>query len=160
METARIVFKQWKDLDISYAYQLWNDEKVVQYIGIKSIDIEPRYYKEIENDQKYNVSYWPIFTQDNQFIGCCGLRPYQDNIYELGFHLLPRYWHQGYGYEAAKAVIEYAFDEMKVKALIAGHHPENKASANLLSKLGFKYIGDKYYEPTGLYHPSYEMKAL
>lgn len=49
---------------------------------------------------------------------------------------------------------------MKVKALIAGHHPENKASANLLSKLGFKYIGDKYYEPTGLYHPSYEMKAL
>lgn len=29
---------------------------------------------------------------------------------------------------------------------------------NLLGNLGFTYIGDKFYEPTGLYHPSYEMQ--
>lgn len=26
-------------------------------------------------------------------------------------------------------------------------------------KLGFIYIGDEFYEPTGLYHPSYELEA-
>lgn len=38
-----------------------------------------------------------------------------------------------------------------------GHHPENEASRKILTKLGFKYLEKKYYEPTGLYHPSYEL---
>ena len=29
----------------------------------------------------------------------------------------------------------------------------------ILSKLGFHYIGDEFYEPTGLYHPSYELTS-
>jgi RimJ/RimL family protein N-acetyltransferase len=42
-------------------------------------------------------------------IGICGLvkRNYLDDI-DLGYALLPRYWGQGYAYEAAKAVLDYA----------------------------------------------------
>ncbi|MBE6011459.1 MAG: N-acetyltransferase, partial [Lachnospiraceae bacterium] len=32
-----------------------------------------------------------------------------------------------------------------------------KASEKLLTKLEFQYIGKHFYEPTGLYHPSYEL---
>lgn len=161
LESKRVIFKHWKDCDISLDYQLWNNTDVVKYIGMHEQDILPRYHLEISNDQKYGVSYWPLFLKEtNEFIGCCGLRPFQDDEYELGFHLLPDYWHQGYAYEVASIVIQYAFSILKVNQLIAGHHPENKASQYLLQKLGFQYIGNNYYEPTGLYHPSYELKGL
>ena len=60
--------------------------------------------------------------------------------------------------EAASAVINYAFSIQKADALFAGQNPHNTESAKVLRKLGFHYIGDEFYEPTGLYHPSYELK--
>lgn len=54
-------------------------------------------------------------------------------------------------------MIEYAFTELNAVKLYAGHHPHNIGSRKLLVRLGFQYIGDNFYEPTGLYHPSYEM---
>ena len=52
-------------------------------------------------------------------------------------------------------IIEYAFDILKVSAIFVGHNPNNIASAYLIKKLGFTYLEDSYYPPTGLYHPSY-----
>lgn len=53
--------------------------------------------------------------------------------------------------------IIYGFEILKADKLFAGHNPNNKASQKVLQKLGFVYIGDEFYEPTGLYHPSYEL---
>lgn len=78
--------------------------------------------------------------------------------YEIGFHLRPKFWGQGFATEAATAVMEYACTSLGAERLFAGHHPDNKASQKVLGKLGFQYTGDEFYEPTGLYHPSYEWK--
>jgi len=88
----------------------------------------------------------------------CGLRPRSEGTYELGFHLRPKFWRQGYAVEAARAVIDYAFSLLNADSLFAGHNPKNTASARVLGNLGFEYIGGEFYEPTGLYHPSYELK--
>jgi ribosomal-protein-alanine N-acetyltransferase len=42
----------------------------------------------------HNFQYCPIFLlNDNEHVGCCGLRPYGTDaaIPELGFHLRPRF---------------------------------------------------------------------
>ena len=70
----------------------------------------------------------------------------------------PQFWRQGYAVEAANAVIDYAFAILGANALFAGHNPNNKASQKVLAKQGFHYVGDEFYEPTGLYHPSYEFR--
>ena len=62
--------------------------------------------------------------------------------------------------EAAKKVIEYAFSNLQVKGLFAGHNPKNEKSRNLLNKLGFKFTHKEYYAPTGLMHPSYILKPI
>ena len=80
-----------------------------------------------------------------------------EDEYEIGFHLRPAYWRQGYAAECARAVIDYAFSTLEAKKLFAGHNPNNTASAKVLGKLGFAYIGDEFYAPTGLNHPSYEL---
>lgn len=106
------------------------------------------------------MQYRPIFELPaEELIGCCGICPFDSETYsyEIGSHLRKKYWGMRSAFEAAKAVIDYSFDRLKADKLYAGHHPQNEASKKLLTKLGFQYIGKNYYEPTGLYHPSYEL---
>lgn len=70
------------------------------------------------------------------------------------------YWHKGYALEAATAMINYAFNTLGAIELKAGHNPNNIASSKVLSKLGFQYECDEFYEPTGLNHPLYLLKCI
>ena len=159
MKTERTGFGSWQEGDDDSAFLLWGDPAVSRYISRTGVfteeEILQRLQTEIRNQELYGIQYWPFFDlKDNELIGCCGLRPHQET-YELGFHLRPSYRHRGYAFEAAKAVIRHAFETLHADVLSAGHHPENRASEKLLKKLGFVQTGKEYYEPTGLYHPSY-----
>ncbi len=163
IKTENLSFSHWKSEDVELARSLWGDKAVTRYICRSGVfteaDIAARLEREIENEEKFSVQYWPVFEKcSGELVGCCGLRPYAEGVYELGFHLREKFWHLSYGYEAAKAVIDYAFNTLGAKALFAGHHPENAASRRLLLRLGFEYKADEFYAPTGLYHPGYEMK--
>ncbi|AMC92437.1 acetyltransferase [Erysipelothrix larvae] len=166
LKTERIGFSKWTDHDLILCNQLWKDEAVTRYISKNGMfttdDIKNRLETEIQNEQLFQVQYWPIFElTTNEFIGCCGIRPSDiaEDSFELGFHLCKKHWGKGYAFEAATAVIEYSFNRLKINELFAGHHPENEASRNLILKLGFLFINDSYYEPTGLYHPSYVLRS-
>lgn len=162
METERIGFSKWQSGDEKLADLLWGDADVTHFICASGVfttrDIQNRLNTEIQNDTVYRVQYWPIFElNSSELIGCCGLRPCMEkpDTFEIGFHLRKNYWGKGLACEAARAVIQYAFSSLGAKELRAGHHPENGASRNMLTKLGFQYIEDCYYAPTGLYHPTY-----
>lgn len=164
LKTKRIGFSKWNEGDLDLAVQLWGDKEVTRFIcstgRFTKEDIVHRLETEIQNEKRFQIQYWPIFElSTDELIGCCGIRPFGSEIhsYETGFHLRAKYWGMGYASEAAKAVIVYSFDTLKADKLYAGHHPKNEASKKLLTKLGFQYIGENYYEPTGLYHPSYEL---
>jgi len=163
LETERIGFSRWTQNDYDLALLLLGDGLVTKYISktgkFTEQEIMNRLHLEIENGEKFNVQYWPIFEKTTEeFIGCCGLRPYEieERIYEIGFHLRHKYWGKGFASEAARATIQYSFDELNVTSLFAGHNPNNIDSKKILGKLGFQYCGDEFYEPTGLYHPSYK----
>ena len=162
LETKRLEFSLWNEEKLSDALVLWGSKKVTKYITadgkMSEEQISERLKKEMENYENYHVQYWPVYLKGSDInIGCCGLRPYEldNNIYEMGIHFNENYWGQGLAQEACSAIIEYAFNILKVNALFAGHNPNNVASSKLLKKLGFTYTHDEFYAPTGLYHPSY-----
>jgi RimJ/RimL family protein N-acetyltransferase len=164
MTTERLGFSVWKENDISDASKLWGDPEVTKYIVADGVmlkeQVQERLKKEIETYTNVKVQYWPIYLiESDENVGCCGVRPYdtEKNIYEMGIHLKTQHWGKGLAQEACSAVIEYSFNTLKVDALFAGHNPKNISSARLLKKLGFTYINDEFYPPTGLYHPSYLM---
>ena len=166
MKTKRIGFSRWRVTDLDLAIQLWGDQEVTRLIcaegSFTQEEIKNRLQAEISNDELYDIQYWPIFElATKELIGCSGIRPFniEEGRWEIGTHLRPKYWSQGYGFEASKAVIDYSFNILKVDTLFAGHHPQNQASEKLLKKLGFQSIGKSFYEPTGLFHPSYELVA-
>ena len=165
--SKRLGFSKWKEEYFSLAKKLWGDIRVTGLIDsrgkLSDEQIKEKLQLEIANDEKYKVQYFPLFLlENNDFIGCCGLRPYDltKKIYEIGFHLIPEYWGQGYGAEAAIKIIKFAFEEVSANELFAGHNPNNHISGKLLIKLGFDYIGDEYYAPTGLRHPSYKLTDI
>lgn len=165
LESERLEFATWSEEDRPLASALWGDPEVTKWISSKGFlsedEIEARLEQEIKRQQELGVQYWPLFEKESGvFVGSCGLRPYSpdEEIYELGFHLTRDHWGKGYAMEAARAVIRYAFEELQVKALFAGHHPKNEVSRHMLSKLGFEYVRDERYEPTGVMHPSYLLR--
>jgi RimJ/RimL family protein N-acetyltransferase len=162
LKTKSLGFRTWRDDDFAIARGLWGDPKVMELIdsrgGLTDEQVRERLALEIESQVRFGVQYWPFFLlATGEHVGCCGLRNHNASkgIYELGFHILPAYWRRGYATEASRAVTLYAFDELRVQALYAGHHPTNEASRSVLLKLGFRHIGDELYAPTGLRHPSY-----
>lgn len=167
LKTERVSFSWWEQEDYDLAYSLWGDEAVTKHIAkngkFSPEEIKARLDLEISNHKLFNVQYWPIFDNEtNDLIGCCGLRPYNldENIYELGFHLRSKYWGKGLGLEAATAIIQYAFDKLSATKLFAAHSPDNINSKKILEKLGFQYVGDEFYKPTELYHPSYLLNKV
>jgi ribosomal-protein-alanine N-acetyltransferase len=160
LKSARLGFRCWTAGDLPPAMQLWGDPEVTALIGgpFSEEMVRTHLVNEIAQMQESNLQYWPIFLRESdQFAGCASLRPYRpaDRIHELGVHLCRSNWSQGLATEAARAVIDYAFDTLDAQALFAGHNPANHASRQLLTKLGFAQTHEEFYKPTGLVHLSY-----
>ena len=158
LRTERLGFRIWTESDLELAYALWCNDEVTRYFGgpFSREWAEQRLASEIENQRTRGFQYWPLhLLETGEFVGACGLRPREEGIHTFGFHLLPQFWGRGLATEAARAVIDYAFDTLKVKALFAGHHPENARSQRALRSLGFQYWRHDLYPPTGLQHPGY-----
>jgi len=167
LESERVAFSCWEQTDDDLVFLLWGDEAVTRYTSktgkFTESEILARLNLEIENEKKFRFQYWPIFEKESgEFIGCCGLRPCNAGarVYELGFHLRSKFWGKGIALEAARRVIQYAFDSLNADDIFAGHHPDNIGSKKVLVKLGFVYVGDEYYEPTGCYHCTYTLSRF
>jgi ribosomal-protein-alanine N-acetyltransferase len=77
--------------------------------------------------------------------------------HELGFHLLKAKWGRGYAFEAARGVVRHGFEKLQLRMLRAGHHPDHVNSKKILLKLGFQFVDEVFYKPTGLMHPTYKL---
>ena len=158
--TARLHYGNWQAGQLAQAQYLWGNRQVTAMIskaGFSQADIKARLAAECASQQADGVQYWPIYQADGALVGVCGLHARKVGCYELGYHLLPQFWQQGYATEAARGVIRFAQQVLQAPALIAGHNPENLASKHVLEKVGFYYTHQVVYAPTGKLSPQYRL---
>ena len=162
--TVRLVARSWRAGDLPLAMELWGDPAVMALIDARgqltAAEVEEKLRAEIERERTAGVQYWALFERDGGgFAGCCGLRPWvstpTETNFELGFHIVQRCWGKGFATEAARGALDYGWRQMRLAKIYAGHHPDNRASRRILEQLGFKFLDNVFYEPTGLMHPSY-----
>src|SRR5438132_12320470 len=77
---------------------------------------------------------------DNLVIGMCGFTgpPDSDGAAEIAYSIAPSYQGKGYATEAARALIDYAISDRRVRAIRAHTLPQVNASTRVLEKCGFK----------------------
>lgn len=74
-------------------------------------------------------------------IGFCGLsRSGTSAEIEILYGIAPSHWGQGLATEAARAVLHYGFEELRLSRIIGGADVPNVASLRVLEKLGMTYI--------------------
>ncbi len=85
-------------------------------------------------------------TKENPgtLIGTCGCKgkPSSDGTVEIGYSVLPEYQRKGYATEAARALVDRAFEHSDVTRVIAETFPELAASIRVLEKNGFVLTGN------------------
>jgi RimJ/RimL family protein N-acetyltransferase len=74
-------------------------------------------------------------------IGMVGINLGNKDMPELGYWLGVPYWGQGFGTEAARAVIDFFFEDYAAEQLYAAARVANPASRNILEKCGFQWSG-------------------
>ena len=116
----------------------WSDQPISDLdAAIEVLD------QDLESDAQGNSMCWAItFNGQDKMIGKCILFQFsRENRAEIGYILNRKYWRQGLTYQALGAVIDFAFNTLKLHRIEADVDTENLASIGLLEKLGFKREG-------------------
>lgn len=77
---------------------------------------------------------------DVPLVGVIGLHR-NDDGHELGYWLARAAWGRGYATEAGRAVLDLAFEGLRLPRVTASHFHDNPASGRVLAKLGFRPVG-------------------
>ena len=92
------------------------------------------------------LTYLVIHQADNKMIGTAGFKGKPDaaGLVEIGYGISPTYRRQGIAGEAARALIDYAFQQKNVSIVQAHTLAEENASVKLLKKIGMQFIQELY----------------
>lgn len=108
-------------------------------------------YRRLKHWHDHGFGVWALIDKQTQeLVGHCGLH-YLSNTppeVELTYTIKPAYWRQGLATEAARAVLQWGFTELKFNRIAAVTGPSNLASQRVLEKLGMKYEKNMQYNST------------
>lgn len=146
IETERLKIRPLTTEDASFILELLNDPSFIKNIGDRNVH-------SIADAQAYILN-GPIASyskngfglclvtlkETGESMGMCGLinREQLDDV-DLGYAFLPRYWSKGYAMEAAKAMLEFGWNNADLKRVVAITDPSNTPSNRVLEKLGFVF---------------------
>ena len=81
-----------------------------------------------------------VHRESGKLIGYILFSQLEEGVYETGWFFNRRYWRQGYAYEACRAVIDHAFNELGAHKVFA-ETIDGVKSVRLMQKLGMKPEG-------------------
>ncbi|MEW4467695.1 GNAT family N-acetyltransferase [Parasphingorhabdus sp. JC815] len=142
--TPRLLLRPGWPEDADALYNAINDEAIVRNLASAPWPYERRDAEAfLALPHKDRNPRWLIYRRTAgtpRLIGTCGLEPTAGNSVELGYWIGRDHWGLGYATEAGRAVLETA-KALNHQEIVASHFIDNPASANVLTKLGFRPSG-------------------
>lgn len=152
LETTRLILRTWTLSDVEDLFEICRDDEVMKFIGTG------KSYKTLQEAEKilnWAIPYqaengfcrWAIVEKSSgEIIGSCGFaRPHGLTEIELGYFLARKYWRRGFATEAAGACLQFGFEKLGFREIIALTDLENTASQKVLEKIGFVKRGIEIY---------------
>lgn len=139
IETPRMTIRNFVPEDAADLHEILGDKETMEYC-------EPAY--SFEKTKEFLHSFCigrkgavaAVHKESGRLIGYILFSQQGDGVYEMGWFFHRSFWRQGYAYESCKAVIDYAFGELKAHKIVA-ETIDTVKSAGLMRKLDMQLEG-------------------
>ncbi len=142
LETERLTLRRPTLADVKAIARLANDRRIAENSRRLphpySQDHAVEFVRATAADRSETVF---LIENNHAPIGMVGIDRREPGAPELGYWLGVDHWGQGFGTEAARAVIDFFFEECESDQLISGARVANPSSRNILEKCGFQWSG-------------------
>lgn len=147
LETERLRIRHLTEQDATFALKLYTTDPFLRFVGdksLKTVDDARQYLLDgpISMYQSHGIGLSLVEIKEcGTPVGICGLikRDTLDDI-DIGYGFLPEYFNQGYGYESAKAMMDFGRNELKINKIVAITTSDNDSSIRLIKRLGLNFV--------------------
>ncbi len=147
LKTERLVFRQYIKCqdDRTALVLLLTDPDVMKYVheGVVSKESANESFNRIFTHvyEKSAFDIWGVFNRKtNKYVAHAEIKPRKGSTaWEIIYILNTENWGQGYATEIAQALVNYSFEERKLKRVIATVDTENSPSIHVLKKVGMTF---------------------
>jgi RimJ/RimL family protein N-acetyltransferase len=145
-ETQRLFLRPFTVDDAQFVLTLLNEPSFIRYIGdkqVRNLDDARQYLLNgpIASYERHGFGLCLVELRESRTpVGMCGLLKREElPDPDIGFAFLPDFWNQGFGFEAATAVLHDARERLELEGVLAITSLDNEASIKLLERLGFRF---------------------
>lgn len=147
LETERLILRTWEDSDLQKMFEINQDPRVMEYFpSLQDLEITGKFIKRVNSHfDNHGYSLYACDRKDsNEFIGFIGLFTADFDAHftpatEIGWRLSSKHWRLGFATEGAKAVLNYAFNELKIPEIVSFTAMNNLKSINVMKKIGLHH---------------------
>lgn len=143
LESDRLLFREWEPKDGPRLHEILCDPITMQFWpaplgeeGIRSFQERAHHRYRGTGNGRFAV----VLKATNEIIGDAGIMESEVDgqlEFDLGFILHHPFWGQGYATEAAKALLEHGFRNLRMYRIVLHMAEEHTASRHIAEKLGF-----------------------
>lgn len=165
LRTPRLLLRPFRPEDEDALFQLWNEPHVRRYLWDdqavsrevvrEQLALSERDFRE----RGFGEFVLCLGEQPGGLIGFCGLRRIDEgDDVEIGYGLTREHWGRGLATEAARAVLDFGFEQVGLEVIFAGADFDNAASIRVMERLGMSYDGERRVGPQALLAKYYRLR--
>jgi ribosomal-protein-alanine N-acetyltransferase len=144
IHTERLVLRRWRDGDQDDFAALNSDPVVMEHFpGVLSREQSDQMIRQIElHFEEFGYGLWAVDIRwAAKFIGFCGLavptfHTHFTPAVEVGWRFTRDEWGNGYATEAARAAVDFGFEEARLDEVLSWTIPANQRSVGVMTRLG------------------------
>ena len=163
LETSRLQLREWRETDKApFFYNINSSPDVMRYFpSTLSRDESNQLVDSIREKfrQQQGWGLWAVVLKEtDEFIGFVGLNipktplPFNPCV-EIGWRIDKTHWRKGYTFEAAMAVLNFAFTHLKLDEVVAFTSVLNIPSQGVMQKLNMQKEGYFFHPALEKTHP-------
>ncbi len=153
--TERLILRNWRASDLQPFARLNADPAVMEFFPKALSEEESNAMAARIKDriEREGWGLWAVERKDTgEFIGFTGLSvpvadlPFMPCV-EIGWRLAKEHWGNGFATEAARAVLRFAFDELKLAEVVSFTAATNLRSQAVMRRIGMSNTGADFEHP-------------
>jgi len=147
LRTERLRLRRWLPADLEPFAELNADPRVVQFLPtVLSREQSDAFVARAEaHFDERGFGLWAVEIIDaSEFAGFVGLSTprfeahFQPSV-EIGWRFGAKHWGRGYATEGARAALSFAFDVLRLAAIVSFTVPANTRSRRVMEKIGMTH---------------------